>query len=118
MLTVRRKTQLLPFPSSKYLSFEDTILEANSYGLPFDILMNFTFGELSYYIRYHREQKRRAYQEKSILAYYQAALTAKIMFGDKVGEVFEEFPYWTEDEILDIRAEQVVSYFNNIPFDD
>ncbi len=118
MLIARRIAKTLPFPSSKYLSFEDTILEANSYGLPFDTLMNFTFGELSYYIHYHRERKRREYQEKSILTYYQAALTAKIMFGDKVNEVFEEFPYWTEDEILDIRAGQAVSYFNNIPFED
>lgn len=117
-MTARRKAKPFPFPSNNYLSLEDTILEANSYGLPFDILMHFTFGELAHYIEYHREQKRRAYQEKSILAYYQAALTAKIMFGDKVGEVFEEFPYWTEDEILDIRAEQVVSYFNNMQFED
>ena len=108
----------LPFQNSKYLSFEDTILEANSYGLPFDFLVHFTYGELIYYINYHREKKRREQQEKSVLAYYQAALTAKMLFGNHVGEVFEEFSYWSEDEILDIRAEQALSYFNNISFDE
>ncbi len=53
-----------------------------------------------------------------MLAYYQAALTAKMLFGNQVGEIFEEFPYWSEDEILDIRAEQAVSYFNHISFDE
>lgn len=53
-----------------------------------------------------------------MLAYYQAALTAKMLFGNQVGEIFDEFPYWSEDEILDIRAEQAVSYFNHISFDE
>lgn len=114
---MQRKGKSSPFPSSKYLSFEDVILEANSYGLPFDALVHFTYGELAYYIDYHRERKRREQQEKSMLAYYQAAFTAKVMFKGNVGEVFEEFPYWTEDEILDIRAEQAVRYFNNITED-
>ena len=94
------------------------LLEANSYGLPFDDLMCFTYGELVYYIHYHREQKRRAMQEKSIFAYYQAALTAKMMFGNHVGEIFEEFPYWSEDEILDVRAQQAMGYFRNITFEE
>lgn len=114
----RRKTKPFPFPNCKYLSFEDTILEANSYGLPFDILMNFTYGELLYYINYHREQHRKRLQEKSIIAYYQAAFTAKVIFDGNVGEVFEEFPYWNEDEILDIRAEQAMNYFNRAVNDD
>lgn len=53
----------------------------------------------------------------SILAYHQAALTAKLVFNGTAGEVFEEFPYWTEDEILDIRAEQAINYFNNMTDD-
>lgn len=110
----RKRVKQFPFPNSKYLSFEDTILEANSYGLSFDILVHFTFRELKYYIEYHRERKRRQLQEKSIHAYYQAMFTAKVMFGGNVGEVFKEFPYWTEDEILDIRAEQAINYMNNI----
>ena len=53
-------------------------------------------------------------QEKSILAYYQAIFTAKLISEQNIGEVFEEFPYWSEDEILDIRAQQAMNYFNNI----
>lgn len=81
-------------------------------------MMNFTYSELACYINYHREQKHREQQEKAVLSYYQAVLTAKMLFGNTVGEIFEEFPYWSEDEILDIRAEQTMSYFNNIPFEE
>lgn len=118
MLIKRRRGKPTPFPNSKYLSFEDVLLEANSYGLAFDILLHFTYGELLYYIDYHRERSRRKQQERSIIAYYQAALTAKILTGERIGEVFEEFPFWTEDEILDIRAEQAIRYFNNVAQDD
>lgn len=89
------------------------ILEANSYGLPFNILLNFTFGELKYFIEYRREQHRRSLQEKAVTAYHQAILTAKIISGGDVGEVFEEFPYWTEDEILDIKVDRAFQYFND-----
>lgn len=85
--------------------------------MPFDILMNFTYGELVYYINYHREQSRKRLQEKSLVAYYQAVFTAKLISEGNIGEVFEEFPFWSEDEILDIRAEQAMNYFNNITND-
>lgn len=94
------------------------MFEANSYGLPFGDMMNFTFGEVKEYIEFHRKLHQKELQEKAVTAYHQAIVTAKIIFGEKVGEVFEEFPYWTDDEILDYRAQQAIEYFENIVNDD
>lgn len=65
-----------------------------------------------HYIEFHREKERRKLQDQSIIAYYQAMLIAGSVINGECGEVFEHFPYWTEDEILDIRANQAMAYFN------
>ncbi len=112
----RRIEKEKPFPDKKYLSFEDTILEANYYGLSFDFILNFTYGEMLRYIEFHREKERHRLQDQCVIAYHQAMLIAGSFINGEHGEVFEHFPYWTEDEILDIRASQAISYFNQ--FDD
>lgn len=103
-----------PFTKDKILTLEDMILEANRYGLPFNFLLNFSYGELSRYIEFHRDKERLHYQNLSSIAYRQAMLTACAVAGTDVGEIYDVFPYWSEDEILDIQARKVMEYFKNI----
>lgn len=88
------------------------MLEANAYGLPFEVLLHFTYGELLKYIEFHRERQRHALQDQCIIAYRQAAMLVNSIASGEFGEVFQQFPYWTEDEILNIRAQQAITYFN------
>lgn len=80
--------------------------------MAFSDLLNFTYGELREYIEYHRKKERRKLQEECIIAYYQSLFISKIITEGEIGEVFEYFPFWTEDEILDIRANEAVNYFS------
>lgn len=90
------------------------ILEANAYGLSFSVILSMTYGELKRYILFHRDLERRQYQNLSQIAYIQAGVIAAAVAGEDVGAVYERFPYWTEEDILDIQAAKTLAYFNQL----
>lgn len=80
--------------------------------MPFNDILNFTLGEVSKYISFHREKERRALQQQSVIAYRQALLIANCILNGESGEVYENFPFWTEDDIYEIKANSVMKYFS------
>lgn len=90
------------------------ILEANAYGLSFSVILAMTYGELKRYILFHRDFEKRQYQNLSQIAYIQAGVIAAAVAGEDMGPVYERFPYWTEEDILDIQAAKTLAYFNQL----
>lgn len=101
----------LPF-GSNYCTTEDMILEANAYGLSFSVILSMTYGELKRYILFHRDFEKRQYQNLSQIAYIQAGVIAAAIAGEDVGAVYDLFPYWTGDDVLDIQAAKAMAYFD------
>lgn len=66
-----------------------------------------TCGEVMETVRAFREGERRKMQQRSIIAWEQAALTARALAGEPLPEVYEAFPFWEEDEI---REQKVAHY--------
>lgn len=90
------------------------ILEANAYGLSFSVILSMTYGELKRYILFHRDLEKKQYQNLSQIAYIQAGVIAAAVAGEDMGPVYERFPYWTEEDILDIQAAKTLAYFNQL----
>ena len=106
-----RTIRLLPFESN-YCTTEDMILEANAYGLSFSVILSMTYGELKRYILFHRDLEKKQYQNLSQIAYIQAGVIAAAVAGEDVGAVNDLFPYWTEDDVLNIQAAKAMAYFD------
>lgn len=66
-----------------------------------------TCAEAAETVRAFREGERRRMQQLSMIAWAQAALTARALAGETLPEVYETFPFWEEDEI---REAQVAHY--------
>lgn len=88
------------------------ILEANAYGLSFSVILAMTYGELKRYILFHRDFEKRQYQNLSQIAFIQAGVIAAAVAGEDVGAVYDLFPYWTKDDVLDIQAAKAMAYFD------
>ncbi|MDD6689350.1 MAG: hypothetical protein PUE56_04975 [Clostridium sp.] len=88
------------------------ILEANAYGLSFSVILSMTYGELKRYILFHRDLEKKQYQNLSQIAYIQAGVIAAAVAGEDVGAVYDLFPYWTEDDVLNIQAAKAMAYFD------
>ena len=58
------------------------------------------------FLRARREGERRRSQCAALIAWEQAALTARAVLDGKLGEVYECFPFWTEEEIRALRVEK------------
>lgn len=112
----RQKARNSPLPfQGKYCTLEDMILEANACGLAFPVILAMTCGELKRYILFHRDRERIQYQNLSQIAYIQAGVIASIVAGEEdIDPVYERFPYWTEEDILDIQAAKTLAYFNQL----
>lgn len=106
-----RTIRLLPFESN-YCTTEDMILEANAYGLSFSVILSMTYGELKRYILFHRDLEKKQYQNLSQIAYIQAGVIAAAVAGEDVGAVYDLFPYWTGNDVLDIQAAKAMAYFD------
>lgn len=111
----RQKARNSPPPfQGKYCTLDDMILEANACGLAFPVILAMTYGELKRYILFHRDRERIQYQNLSQIAYIQAGVIASIVAGEDIDPVYERFPYWTEEDILDIQAAKTLAYFNQL----
>lgn len=60
------------------------------------------------HIRANRERHRRELQERSALAYSQACFTGRVFAGGgkPLPEVWEAFPFWTEEETRELQVEK------------
>lgn len=55
-----------------------------------------------------REQaQRRRNQAEALIAWVQAGLTARAVLEGSLGEVYECFPFWTDEEVRELKVEKV-----------
>lgn len=64
-----------------------------------------TIGEIQDFVNCVKERNRRYYQNLSIIACKEAELVSRFCFSKKAKDikVYEEFPYWEESEINEIK---------------
>lgn len=65
-----------------------------------------TWGEAALVIQARRERERERLQSLSVVAWAQAAVTARCVLEGKQGEVYESFPFWSEEEVRALRVEK------------
>ena len=82
------------------------IREGRIYGLDYFGIYDMTWGEVEEYVSLCDERNRRRGKERAFLAYKQAELIVKCLNGTQV-RVEEEFPYWTDKEIAEIKLERI-----------
>lgn len=83
-------------------------------GVPVIDIEDWTQGEIIEQVQAYCERRRREGQQSSIVAARQAERTGLMLSGSgkKLPEVYETFPFWTEDEIKLLRVEKVRSIMN------
>lgn len=65
-----------------------------------------TWGEALLFLQGRREAERQRCQRLALIAWEQAALTARAVLDGTLGEVYECFPFWTEEEVRSLRVEK------------
>lgn len=65
-----------------------------------------TWGEAVLFLRARREGERRRQQCAALIAWEQAGLIARAVLEGSLGEVYECFPFWTEEEVRALRVEK------------
>ena len=65
-----------------------------------------TWGEGVRFLLARREGERRRNQCAALIAWEQAALTARAVLEGKLDEVYECFPFWTEEETRALKVEK------------
>ncbi|MCD8381550.1 MAG: hypothetical protein LUC30_01325 [Clostridiales bacterium] len=83
-------------------------------GIPAIDVEDWTQGEITEQVQAYSERQRREGQQRSIVAARQAERTG-LMFsgsGKKLPEVYETFPFWTEEEIKALQVEKVRNIMN------
>ena len=80
-------------------------------GIPAVDIWDYTFGEVLLHIRSHRQQHRRELQERAVLAYHQSHVTGLVFSGSgkPLPPVYEEFPFWTEEETVEMEREKYMN---------
>ncbi len=58
-------------------------------------------------IQARQDAERLHCQRLATIAYVQAALTARCVLEGRMGEAWEYFPFWSEEEIREMRVEKV-----------
>ncbi len=76
-------------------------------GLNLFELEDMTWGEVLSVIEADRERQRRQMKDLSVIAYTQAGLTAQALTGGKIPELYELFPFWTEEEVQEMKVEKI-----------
>lgn len=65
-----------------------------------------TWGEALLFLRGRQEAERQRAQRAALIAWEQAALTARAVLEGNLGEVYEYFPFWTDEEVRELRVEK------------
>lgn len=86
------------------MTLDELVKEGRTCGIGFFDIYDWTVGEVVEYIDCYKEDLNRRYQNLSIIAMKEAELIARFCFGtgNKQMRVFEEFPFWTQEEKADI----------------
>lgn len=66
-------------------------------------------GELNAAIRAAQTKARRQAQAYALIAYRHALMVGTVVSGGKVPEVWEQFPFWEEEEVAHLRTERIKS---------
>lgn len=70
-----------------------------------------TWGEILEYIEVAQERERRFKRDQGILIYQEMCLLSKMFSKDaKIGPVYEEFPYFSDEELAQIPKAKVRNY--------
>lgn len=64
-----------------------------------------TCGEAVETILARQEGHRRRMQDEAVVAYQQAGLIARAVVEGKMPEIYEVFPFWTEEEVRQMKLE-------------
>lgn len=84
-------------------------------GIPAVEVWEWTAGEIAQQAQAVSERNRREHQAQAVLAAGQAVYTGHVL-GSKKGkelpEIYDCFPFWTEEEIRQLKAEQVKNIMN------
>lgn len=75
-------------------------------GLSLAEMEEMTWGELIFVIEARQEGMRRRAQERSLIAYRQAGLIAQAVAEGHLPEIYDVFPFWSEEEIRGIKVER------------
>lgn len=58
------------------------------------------------FLQGRQEAERQRCQRAALIAWEQAALTARAVLEGSLGEVYECFPFWTDEEVRALRVEK------------
>lgn len=75
-------------------------------GIPIHELGEWTQGEIEAVIRANRARERRRDQNLSIIAHRHAILIAGLVTGHPATEVYNHFPFWTEEETTEMQVQK------------
>lgn len=90
---------------------EEVIAEGRKAGIDFWEIYDWTWGEIQEYLMVDYERRREEYKQLSIISFCQAQVIAESIFGNGKLLVYEEYPYWTDEEIAEILTEHYKDYF-------
>lgn len=65
-----------------------------------------TWGEILWVVEARREEQRRRAQEAAFIAYQQAGLIAQAALDGRLPDIYEVFPFWSEQEVRELRVEK------------
>lgn len=73
-----------------------------------------TWGEAVLTVEARRGRRRVLGQQQALIAWEQAGLTAQAVLAGKLPPVYECFPFWTEEEVRQLRLEQYRSLLEGL----
>lgn len=88
------------------------IREGRIAGIPFFDIYDYTQGEIAEFVEAKNEADRREYKMQSVIASKQAMLISANFAGTDLGQIYDVFPFWTDEEINEFRLAQVYAFFN------
>lgn len=79
------------------------------FGLLPDQAEALTWGEALLLLEERERGRRESRQAAALIAWEQAALTARALLEGRLGEVYECFPFWTDEEVRELKVERIRS---------
>lgn len=80
-------------------------MKAAAYGFPPDSLYHYSAAELCDFIKAAQERELVSLKHASIIAYQHASLTGSLFSGNNP-EIYEVFPFWTDEEVTAAKVEK------------
>lgn len=79
-------------------------------GMDLLTICDYTLYEIIFFVECQRERELRKYKALSQIAYAQAIVTNNTLSGE-VGEIYEYFPFWAEEEVVQLKLEKMKRKF-------